>query len=134
MSLKESILDIVADMEKDYTEGVPTTVTGYIRALKAACKAAGDVVKAPAYVDPIVQHRTAIEAAKQEFRGKVAGKEDEEGAKFAFFADGPEAGTAVPLHPNTPVGHIFKTKTGDFELGADGQLHMKTQLEIVSDG
>lgn len=121
MSLKEAVLEVVAGMEEDVSDGVDEEIRikGYIRALKSACKAAADAPVSKPMIDAQTQHRLEIDKARAEFRTKPA-KEEEASTKFVMVE---ATGDMVEMPGDMPVG--AKTMIGKtvFELRDDNKLY-----------
>ena len=125
MSLKEAVLEIVTEMESDISEDdtdicgdcVPC-VRGYVRALKAACKAHNDTPQiVQAQVPDFVQHRQMIESAKAEFQKN---KKEDTGPRMVQI-EGDEA--YIEIASDMPVEAKMSIGKSIFQLREDGKLH-----------
>lgn len=134
MSLKEAIIDIVEEMEKeaeDFKQDnryLHDTLKGYARSLKAACKSAGDSPTSPSngfsnlLVPPAVQHAMEVERAKAEFRKSKQGVNAEEryDGDMVEVVGGPACpdgqATFQSVDPQMPLGAFTTLAGGVYQL------------------
>ena len=135
MSLSEAVLSIADDMEKDSGGEVDPAcwkwlVQGYIRQLRSAVKAVENTARQYG-VDPLVQHRQAIDAARAQIRaervaneasGESLLKEEEQGGRSAVLMNGPLAGTSVQIPITMPAEAKIGVAGKVYQMGKDGKL------------
>lgn len=144
MSLKEAIVDIVEEMEKEAEEykhenrSLCDTLKGYARSLKAACKSAGDSPTSSSngfsnlLVPPAVQHAMEVERAKSEFRKSKQGVNAEEqwDGDMVDVIGGPANPDGIPttqsIDPNMPLGAYTTLAGGVYQLRltTDNKKHL----------
>ena len=135
MSLKDAIEEIANQMEEDLPEFTPPVLNslfkGYIRQIRSAIKAAGDI-------NPMAlgtgegQHALAIEAAKAEFRAKKEenlSRVEEKAPEMRLCCGGPAEGEMAPLDPSMPVGARTEIQGTIYELRQDGRLYAVLSVE-----
>ena len=98
------------------------TVKMTLRSYAIAIRALASGIKEPS--EEIPSHRSMIERAKGEFRGKVKPiSEEEEEPRLVGCLGGPNDNDFVPVNPKMPVGARCSVNGNEYELKEDGQLH-----------
>ncbi len=143
MGLRESVEDIIKEMEADDAEDSIHYLRPYIKILRIALKASAvdpDAIRlasAPLIpqMSPEAHHRLQIEKAKEEFRGKSAVMEEALSDKQLELVDGPgydkACPTYIPMPADMPIGAKTSIEGSIYQLRKDGRLHFLHQ-EIVT--
>lgn len=160
MSLSEAILAIAEGVDKERME-IDEDTEEYVHnkisrktlkdlaeQLRIAVKAAGVISQSMqvqtnfSNLNAVDQHRSAVEAAKNEFRGKVKKIDGTKDNAFVEFADTHEDrlveakggyldGVNVPIPGSLKVGGELTSPNGEvYQLGEDGLLHYIRPAQI----
>ena len=134
MSLNEAVLAIADDMDKDAQASVDGELDGttssclrsYAKQLRNVIRASDGVMKQLA-VDPIIQHRQGIDAARAAIRkeraaqGSTKPNVEESSPRMVALGDGVDL---IQVPGDMLVGDKTMIHGAEFQLGADGWLHL----------
>lgn len=109
MSLREAILDIAADLERDAENDPDNSAVlfrSYARQLRSAVKAAGPDIEG--MIAKVVDRPTPIQPKREAEAGS--------GLALAFCMDGPANAVGAPLDPQMPFGAKMVVEGSVYQL------------------
>lgn len=132
MGLPEVILEIAADMEKEYAGGQLSSgsLLSYVKQLRMAVKAAGP---SPGATGHLIVGASAMESQIKEAakaRERLARRTEAEeglGTGYTILVGGQLDGDTAPVDPGMPVGAYVAVGKEVYQLQSDGKLHFNQE-------